>query len=197
MMTHRPWYLVAAVLLLLGMMDCATRSVTRMDAGEGTDLSGRWNDTDSRLVAEEMIRDGLGRAWINDFGEANGRKPVVIVGLVRNRSHELIETSTFIKDIEREFINSGKVRVVSAAAEREQLRAERTDQQEFASLETAKRWGMEKGADFMLQGVISSIVDSYKKDRIVYYQVDLDLTNLESNEKVWLNTKKIKKLVEN
>ena len=34
----------------------------------------------------------------------------------------------------------------------------------------------------MLQGTINSIVDSYKKEQVVYYQVDLELTNLETNE---------------
>ena len=51
------------------------------------------------------------------------------------------------------------------------------------------------GADFMLQGTINSIVDSYKKEQVVYYQVDLELTNLETNEVVWMGDKKIKKQV--
>jgi uncharacterized protein (TIGR02722 family) len=184
-------------LLAISLMLGCSRTVTRMDAGESIDLSGRWNDTDSRLVAEEMIGDLIGRSWITDHIEETGRKPVVIVGLVKNSTHELISTESFIKEIERALINSGQVRVVSAANERAALRDERLDQQDNASPETVNRWGMELGADYMLQGVISSIVDSYKKDRVVFYQTDLDLTHLESNEKVWLNTKKIKKLVEN
>ena len=59
----------------------------------------------------------------------------------------------------------------------------------------AKKWGLELGADFMLQGTINSIVDSYKKEQVVYYQVDLELTNLETNEVVWMGDKKIKKQV--
>ena len=58
-----------------------------------------------------------------------------------------------------------------------------------------KSFGLEQGADFMLQGTINSIVDQYKKDKAIYYQVDLELTNLETNEKVWIGDKKIKKLV--
>ena len=42
---------------------------------------------------------------------------------------------------------------------------------------------------------INSIVDSYKKEQVVYYQVDLELTNLETNEVVWMGDKKIKKQV--
>jgi len=144
-----------------------------------------------------MVKDGLSRVWLTDYIEEKGRKPVIIVGYIKNKSHELISSETFIKDIEREFINSGKVKVVQAGAAREELRAERSDQQDFASPETIKKWGQEKGADFILQGVINSIVDTEGKQKVVYYQVDLELTDLETNEKDWIGTKKIKKLVTN
>jgi len=58
-----------------------------------------------------------------------------------------------------------------------------------------KRRDKEQGADFMLQGTINSIVDEYKRDKTVYYQVDLELTNIETNEKVWIGDKKIKKMI--
>jgi uncharacterized protein (TIGR02722 family) len=184
-----------AIVVLIG---CSTsRQVQRVDPGQQTDLSGRWNDTDSRLVAEEMVRDGLARVWLTDFLAAKGRKPVIIVGFIKNKTHELISSDTFIKDIEREFINSGKVTIVQAGAAREELRAERSDQQDFTSPETIKKWGQEKGADFILQGVINSIVDSEGKQSVVYYQVDLELTNLETNEKGWIGTQKIKKAIQN
>ncbi len=186
-----------AVLAMISLGACATRTVQRVDETQQVDLSGRWNDTDSRLVAEEMISDSLTRVWITDFAEAKGRKPTVIVGLVGNKTHELINTETFTKDLERAFINSGKVKVVQAAGTRDELRGERADQQKYASPETMKNWGREKGADFMLQGTVNSIVDEYKKDKVVYYQVDLELSDLESNEKVWIGDKKIKKLVKN
>ena len=184
--------LLAAVIFIL---QCSSREVSRIDANTQVDLSGRWNDTDSRLVSEEMISDALSRPWLSSFVDAKRQKPVVIVGLIHNKTHEIISTDTFIKDMEREFVNSGQVSVVQAAEEREQLREERADQQEYASAETVKRWRQEKGADFMLQGVVNSIVDGSGDNKVVFYQVDLELTDLETNEKVWLGQKKIKKLI--
>jgi len=176
---------------------CSQRTVTRVSPDQQIDLSGRWNDTDSKLVAEEMIRDVLNRPWREDFVRANNDKPVVIIGLITNKSHEHIESETFIKDIEREFINSGMVRVVQNSVFREKLREERADQQEFASPETQKRWGAELGADFMMFGTINSIVDAYNKEKVVLYKVNLELANLESNEKVWIGDKEIKKFIKN
>jgi len=182
-------------LLLFG--SCANRKVTRIDPNQQTDISGRWNDTDSKLVANEMISDVLARPWRTNFEQKIGRKPVLIVGSVKNKSNEQIDPITFIKNIERSFVNSAVVGVVQSGDERNQVRDERNDQQTFATEESKKKWGKEKGADFMLNGVISSIVDQYKNQKTVSYQVNLELTDLETNEKVWIGEKDIKKYIKN
>jgi penicillin-binding protein activator len=184
-------------LLMITLGACSNRKVQRVSPDQQIDLSGRWNDTDSKQVAEAMISQALGERWLDNFKQAEGRDPVVIVGLVLNKSHEHIASETFIKDLEKAFINSGRVRLVQGAEMREALRAERADQQDFASPETMKKWGKELGADFMLQGTINSIVDSYKKEKVVFYQVDLTLANIQTNEVVWIGDKKIKKYIQN
>ncbi|MEQ8472432.1 MAG: penicillin-binding protein activator LpoB [Marinoscillum sp.] len=176
---------------------CANRTVTRVSPDQQIDLSGRWNDTDSKLVADEMINDVLSRPWREDFSKANNAKPVVIVGMIQNKTSEHIESETFIKDVEREFINSGMVRVVQNSVFREKLREERADQNEFASPETQSKWGRELGADFMMFGVITSVTDSYKNEKVISYKVNLELANLETNEKVWIGDKEIKKYIKN
>lgn len=187
---------LALTIIALSTVGCKTsKNVQRVDEKETIDLSGRWNDTDSRLVSEEMVRDALSRPWLNDFVEAKGKKPAIIVGMIKNRTSEHISTETFTNDIEREFINSGRLRVVQSAEAREELRKERADQQDFASVATIKKWGMELGADYILQGSVNSITDADTREKVNYYQVDLQLTDMETNEKVWIGTKKIKKLI--
>ncbi len=190
-------FLIPALLVFsIAFTGCgSSREVSRIDPNQTVDLSGNWNDTDSRLVAEEMISDVVSRPWLSDFVSKYGKKPVVIVGKIRNKSSEHIEVETFIKDIEKELINSGKVRFVASAEERAQVRAERKDQQDFASPETFKKFYKELGADYLLSGVISSVNDKYEGDEVKYYQVDLQLIDIETNEKVWIGDKKIKKFV--
>ncbi|MEQ6118425.1 penicillin-binding protein activator LpoB [Reichenbachiella sp. MALMAid0571] len=188
--------IMTAVLVVL-TIGCTQRTVTRVSPDQQIDLSGRWNDTDSKMVAEEMINDVLRRPWREDFYRATNRKPVVIVGMVSNKSNEHIESETFIKDIEREFINSGMVRVVQNSVFREKLREERAEQGEFASIETQAKWGKELGADFMMFGVITSIVDQYGKEKVNNYKVNLELASIETNEKVWIGDKEIKKFIRN
>ncbi len=188
---------ILVAVLALGMISCSNnRTVSRISADQAIDLSGRWNDTDAQLVAQNMIQDLTSRPWIADFKSENDRKPVIITGEVRNLTSEHIATATFMDDIQRELVNSGKVKFVANKNERKEIRQERLEQQQYASEETAKRLAAETGADFILKGKITSTTDSYEGKQVKYYQVDLELINVESNDTVWMGTKKIKKFVE-
>jgi penicillin-binding protein activator len=183
--------LVAAVVI----GGCATKKVERVGTEKVIDLSGRWNDTDSRLVAEEMVKEALARPWVDKFEAKHRKEPMVIVGSVVNRSHEHINVQTFTKDLERELTNSGRVLFVASKGERGELREERTDQQTHSSEETAKGLGKEVGADYMLQGTLNSIQDEEKGEKVVFYQVTLEMVDIETNVKVWFGDKKIKKYI--
>jgi len=189
----RSLLLVGMALFLLG--GCSPK-VTRIDAGEVRDLSGRWNDSDSQMVAEAMIEDCLNRPWLSEFSAKSGKKPDIIVGQIRNRSSEHISSETFTKDLERALLNSGRASFVASAEERQGVREERLDMDVNASPETRQAMGMEAGANFMLIGTLNSITDREGKDAVVFYQVNLELVDLSNNRKVWIGDKKIKKFVE-
>ena len=190
-------FLVFTMVLGMSFQSCNTRKVERIGTEETIDLSGRWNDSDSRMTAEAMVEQILGGVWLENHARKNQERPVVIVGLVYNKSHEHINSETFIKDVERAFIKSGRVRLVQAGDKREELRRERASQQDFASIETAKQWGLELGADYMLNGDINSIVDTYQRERVTYYQINLELTDVETSEVVWIGDKRIRKYIRN
>jgi uncharacterized protein (TIGR02722 family) len=176
---------------------CSPKRVTRIDPAAVTDLSGRWNDTDSRLVANELIESSLTEPWLRRYTEASGgAAPVVIVGDFRNRTMEHIALNTFVKDLERAYVNSGAVRVVASREERGSVRDEKKDQQENARADTRAQIAQETGARYMLQGTIEAIEDREGRERIVFYQVDATLIDLQSNEKVWTGQHKIKKHIE-
>ena len=187
--------LVLLLIVVTIVAACGTK-VTRIETDEVVDLSGRWNDTDSQLVAEGMINDCLNHPWANQFLLKTGRTPDLIVGTIRNKSSEHISIETFTKDLERAIINSGKASFVASSEERSAIRAERRDQDLNAAFESRKAAGQEAGADYMLIGSINSIVDRLDNERVVYYQVNLELIDMTDNRKVWIGDKKIKKFVE-
>lgn len=183
--------------LLAGVAGCgAETKVTRVDAGVVTDLSGRWNDTDSRMVAESMVKEALEYPWLNNFSLSKRRQPVVVVGTVLNNSHEHINVQTFVTDLERELTNSQKVTFVAGKTEREEVRTERKEQAMYAREDTQKAPGKEIGADYMMKGTIATILDEADSTKAMFYQVDLQMVDLESNAKVWFGQKKIKKVIE-
>jgi len=186
-----PFAVLALAALVAG---CA--SVNRVDPNTVTDLSGNWNDTDSRLVAEQMITSCLSKPWLQRAtAEKGGKAPVVIVGAIKNRSNEHISVTTFTKDLERELVNDGRVSFVASKDERSDVREEREDQQLNSSAESMKRMRNETGADYMLIGNIDQIDDRSGGTTAKTYQVNLELVNMESNQKVWIDTKDIKKMV--
>jgi uncharacterized protein (TIGR02722 family) len=184
----------ASLISTLFLTACSTK-VTRVTHDSAIDLSGKWNDTDSRLVAEEMVRDALKAGWYGKY-EAGKTTPTVVVGEVKNKSHEHISTEAFIKDIERALLNSGKVEFVANKSERQELRDEKADQAANATVESRQVAGEESGAQLMLTGTLNSIVDKEGGKSVVFYQIDLTLIELGSNKKVWIGDKKIKKFVE-
>ena len=188
---------IIALVLTGALPGCSSGTkVTRVDEGVVTDFSGRWNDTDSRLVAGDMIKQAISSAWLENYTRDKGRQPVVIVGTIANRSHEHINMKTFVNDLARELTNSQKVTFVASKGEREEIREERQEQAVHAREETQKAAGKEIGADYMLKGNLSTILDEADGVKGIYYQVDLEMIDLENNVKVWYGQKKIKKVVE-
>ncbi|MDL2286708.1 penicillin-binding protein activator LpoB [Desulfococcaceae bacterium OttesenSCG-928-F15] len=197
-MTFRMKTLLPLVLILLslGLAACSGTTVKRVDPNEEIALTDKWNATDSRLVSEEMIADMLSFPWITRWRATNPKnpQPTVIVLGIRNRSHEHISVDTFVNDLRRAMIRSGAVDFVAAGELRDEIRAERLDQEFNATPETAAAIAMETGANFALSGSIDSFVDQLDGSRVTSYQVDLRLTDMTSNREVWSGQKKIQKL---
>lgn len=185
---------VFALLVVAFVFGCSP-SIKRVETNLVKDVGGGWNDTDAQMVAAEMINDCLNAGWYNKTLLKLGKEPVVIVGTVSNNSMEHINTDVFVEEIQRALINSGKVEFVASKSERGEVRTERLEQDEFASEETRKAFGKEIGADFMLSGTLNSVVDKSGKKALVFYQVNMKLINLETNQIVWNGQKQIKKYV--
>ncbi|MDR2638729.1 MAG: penicillin-binding protein activator LpoB [Helicobacteraceae bacterium] len=188
--------LIGATIFALIFIGCSTK-VTRLDTSEVVDLSGDWNDVDSRQTSEELIKSMLNERWLPAFYGQYKTKPVLTVGEIKNLSHEHINTQTFMNDIQRAVINSGDARFIASRDDRLNAREERKEQDQYAKEETRKKERQEIGADFIVNGTINTIIDSEGKTAVKYYQIDLTLTSVESQEIVWSGGTKIKKLVEN
>ena len=187
---------MALATILVLMTGCKSTRVERVSSDTVVDLSGYWNDTDVRIVAESLIADCVNAPAITNYIRNNGTLPVVIVGNFRNDSDEHIDTSILTKKFETALINSGKVDFVASSSERVEIRQEREERQTWASEETAKRLANETGADFMLIGSVKTMVDQMDNTSTRTYWVYAELIDIESNRKLWLGeNSEIKKVI--
>jgi uncharacterized protein (TIGR02722 family) len=187
---------VVFLLLLVTFISCS-RKVTRIDPSTQIDLSGRWNDTDSRTVADQMIHDLFKSDNYKKYADQLGRKPVIVISSIRNKTSEHIDAGNYIKKFEIVIHNSGMADLVESEDFRDKVRQERAEQQDFADPSTAARWGKELGADLILFGEMNSETDVYNKKRVVNYITTLFLTDIETNRRVWYGQHEIKKFVKN
>ncbi|MDR3146254.1 MAG: penicillin-binding protein activator LpoB [Treponema sp.] len=189
-------FLPAVMLALMLVSGCATTRVSRVDSDTQMDLSGYWNDTDVRIVCESLIKACLDSPRVTQAIAQKGRLPVILIGSFRNDSDEHIDTSIISKTMEIAIFNSGKADFVAGGDTRSELRTERQDQQGNASEETAKTLANETGADFLLTGSVKTIVDKAGGTSTRTYFVSAELSNIETNARLWMDqNSEIKKVI--
>lgn len=195
-------YVVFIGIIALVFASCASTSapsggVARVDSSTQTDLSGYWNDTDVKIVCESLIKDCLNSPRVDRTIKAMGNKtPKVLVGTFKNDSMEHIDTGIITSRMETTIFNSGVMDFVAGGSTRAELRAERQDQQSNASESTAAALANETGADFMLFGTVKTIVDKAGNQTVRTYFVYAEMTNVETNERMWMGeNSEIKKVI--
>ena len=185
-------------LLLLFLSACGastSKPVEVVRTDENIDLSGEWNDVDADQVAAAMIEDCLKSTWPESWSQKTGRKPVVRLHAVKNKTDGYIDYRYFTKQLEAALLRSGRVDVVSSMEEADAAREEREDQATHASDETAKTQQNETGSDFILTGWILSQGDQQGSQEVKSYLTSLELVETETQKKAWVGQKKIKKLL--
>jgi len=189
--------LIAPAFFFLILLSSCSRTVTRVNPDAQIDLSGRWNDSDSRMVADKMIADLLNSDRFREYAKNGNRKPAIVVGLIRNKTSEHIDADNYVKKLEMAIYNSNLADLVESEEFRDKLRLERTEQQDFADPATIAKFGKEIGANLMLFGEMTSETDVYNSKRVVNYVTTLYLTDMETAKRVWYGQQEIKKLVKN
>ena len=193
-----PLFLAALVLVptLALTTGCGGPNVSRVDENADIELSGNWNDGDSRRVAEALIADCLEFPWADQYKIKNNRIPVVKTGRVKVVTNgDVVNTEIFTNDLQRALLRSGKAQPVASNSETDQAREERKDQDVNASETTRKESFQETGSDFLIIGTINVQDDQADGKRVKFYSVDLKMTDVKTQQQVWIGNKKIKKFI--
>lgn len=187
---------VAVVVAATGCAGERNWRVRRVPAETVVDYDYRFDDEDARQVCQGMVRDALSKPWLDDWAEQRpGQRPLIVLGDIRNDTDDYINTHIITDRVLEEMLNSRRVRVKAARDLRPDLRQERLDT-EYNDPATVKKIAMEANADFMMLGRIKDVKERTRDRRAVaaYYEVTLQLVDLESAEVVWIQTEELKKV---
>ncbi|MBR3671758.1 MAG: penicillin-binding protein activator LpoB [Spirochaetia bacterium] len=185
------------ILVLLAACPCFAKKVNRVDAEKQVDLSGKWNDTDARIVSESLIEQALNSGGFEAYREELGRRPIITGGSFRNDTSEYIKTEIISEEITTAILNSGKARFKADSRNLEEIRKARAEDQSWQlDMSQQKEVANELVRDLMLTGSIKSIVDTDNKTTVRTYFVYAQLVDIETGELIWRGeNKEIKKVI--
>jgi penicillin-binding protein activator len=177
---------LAAALLAAG---CSKEQVRYGDAKGVETVTNQFGSTDLQMIAESMTRSMLNAPVVT----ANNL-PVVTVQEVKNKTSEYIDTRSITDSIRSELQKSGKVRfAVDAAAMEQQVEELQRQHSDLYDKEQAAQTGKMVGAQYRLEGNITSIVKQAKEVKDVYYKFNLQMWNIRNGLLEWSDEKEIRK----
>lgn len=182
--------ILIAVLAIAALAGCA-KDTTRYGDPRGVEtVTNQFGSTDLQMIAESMARSMQDTSVIK-----SGNLPVVTVQEVRNKTSEYIDTRAITDSIRSELQKGGKVRfAVDASAMNQQVdEVKRQQQSEYYAKETAVQKGQMVGAQYRMEGNITSIVKQNQGTKDVYYKFNLQLWNIRNGLLEWSDEKEIRK----
>ncbi len=183
------WALLPALLAAVVLAGCAKEKVRYGDARGVETVTNQFGSTDLQMIAESMTRSMLQSNTV-----ASNNLPIVTVQEVKNKTSEYIDTRAITDSIRAELQKSGKVRfAVDAAAMQQQVEELQRQQSELYDKEEAAAMGKMVGAQFRMEGNITSIVKQTKDVKDVYYKFNLQLWNIRNGLLEWSDEKEIRK----
>jgi penicillin-binding protein activator len=168
---------------------CAHEQTKYGDARAVETVTNKFGSTDLQMIAESMTRSMQLAPII-----ASGNLPIVTVQEVKNKTNEYIDTRAITDSIRSELQKGGKVRfAVDASAMNQQVEEIKRQQSEYYAKEQAAEKGQMVGAQYRMEGNITSIVKEIKDVRDVYYKFNLQLWNIRNGLLEWSDEKEIRK----
>ena len=152
-------------------------------------VTAGFGSTDLQMIAEKMVESLLSSPLIE-----KGDRPVVLVGTVRNKTDEHIDTEAITNKIRTTLLQSGKVRFVAGEV-REEIHRELQYQTSSGNVSeaTRKRLGRIVGAGYLLTGEITNIRKEAGRRMDVYFLITLNLVDIETGLIRWAEQKEIRK----
>ena len=186
-------FATVALTMTLGFAACGgPRAFTQGQYGDPEEISmldDKWNQNDMQLIAKKMI--GSMEAWVGNQGLA--AKPIVILEMPRNRTTEHIDMTALYAHVKTSLIQSGQFSFLDKAARQEIAEEYEYQGSGYVQEDEVQGPGNQRGARFLLGGVVTSTIQQVGKNKVIYYKATFELTDISTTEIVWIDHKEITK----
>lgn len=177
------------ILTLFFLVSCA--GTQYQDVSKNT-LSASFSVSDQKMLVDNLVGK-----LINDIGfkqELRGERPTLLIDIVKNKTSEQIDTESMTDTLKVNIIKSRMFSILNRdkmdilAKEQSLNQSGLTDGQKATQL--GKLWG----AQYVLYGSFSSIVNYVGKEKQVYYKFTLIIQNIQTGEEVWIDEAELNKV---
>jgi penicillin-binding protein activator len=169
---------IAAAILVSG---CGPKAFTKGDYDDPTKvvlLDDKFNEADMQQMAETIVEAMTACKSITE----SKKRPVVMVNDVQNRTEEHIDMVSLTDKIRTALIKSQKVKFINNA-KRDALDNEyKYNEAGNVSGDTKKSRGKQTGADYMMDGEMATNIQQVGDDKLIYYKLTMNLTEVETSE---------------
>lgn len=184
------------VLVLLSLMMTLTVSCGRRYAkgkyiqpDEVILRSDKFVESDLQLIAEKISASLIDSQIVQ---EAPGKRVVVMSELV-NDTDEHIDMKSLSDKVRTLLFKSGKMTFVNASLRSAVKEEVEYSESTWVDQKTAVRRGKQLGAKQLISGTLSTIKQPVGRQKIVYYKMTFELTDLATNTILWTDDLEIKK----
>ena len=184
--------LTVAAIGALSLSGCAS-TIQYGDAGSAKPISTEFGSSDLQQIAESMVDSMITFPPMVEM--TTGRRPVVSVDKVKNKTMQHIDTESITDSIRTKLIRSGKFRFIDRTTDAQAIEELKTQQDSgLVDQKSAVKFGEQLGAEFLLTANFSEINQKVGNTTDVYYKFTMSLKNLKTGILEWSDEKEIRKV---
>jgi uncharacterized protein (TIGR02722 family) len=187
-MKFSPKDMITLILLVLGSLFLSSCATTRtLDPNDETHYDANYDFSDKKKIVDDLTTSLLSGTQL----PPSVKKPIMIVYPITNETSEHINTSGITDDIRMALIRSGKYRFINEAQRSNILKETAYQNEGHVAPSMRVSQGKQLGADYILSGALRSIekIQQHQirltKKKLVYYSLNLELTDLTTGEIAW------------
>ena len=183
---------LTGLLLSIGLSACGPKAFTQgtyVDPNKITLLSDKFNENDMQLMVKKLVES---LSQNNSIANLKN-KPVVAISQVTNRTSEHVDIKQLTDKLRKELIQNRSFRFIDVGS-RETLQKKYEYNKKSGNVDQSTTVDPGQIAvKFLITGDLGSYVQTVGDDKLIYYKLTLNLTDVKTNEIVWSEEKEVKK----